>query len=78
MLPREEWFAAVARHDPWFNRKDDNTLVLTFSGYKCGNYFDAEEELRQLGAMFLTADFDQVSGRTFCHVREPRKLAPVE
>lgn len=77
-IERSAWFEAVKAVDPWFSRKDNKTLVLTFSGYKCENYRLAEEALMKFGAFFLSVDFDSHSGKTFCLVREPKRLAKPE
>jgi len=66
------WFDLVKKHDPWFQRKDDRHLVMSFLGYKCENYFTAQRELLEVGGGIMSADFDEQSGRTYCVVVEPR------
>lgn len=43
-----------------------------FEGYRPAEMYDAEAELRALGGVVMSADFDKVCGKTAMVVREPR------
>ncbi len=73
-VSRTKWFDRVAAVCPVWDRLNQNELIVSFSGYKSEQYYVAQEVLGALGGLFLTSDWDKISGRTFCVVREPRGL----
>lgn len=79
MLPKitsEQWFDAVKQATNHWDRVNDRCLVLWFSGYKCSNYFQAQQLIGSLGGFFLKVEFDSMCGKTRVLVREPKCLKP--
>jgi len=67
-----KWFNILDKVDPGFRRIDEKTVLISFNGYKCENYFNGCEILQQAGAVQLTCDYDKHCGKTFVKFREPK------
>jgi len=71
----ENLYDAIEKHTSHWDRRDENTLVLYFSGYRTKAAYDCETEIRTFGAFVIGMDFDRQCGKTKVIVREPKKAA---
>ena len=78
MITSTDWFKAVELATHHWDRKDPETLVLWFSGYKTQDAYDAETELRKLGGFVLSYDWHPTCGKTAMILKEPKHLRGVK
>lgn len=59
-----------------WDRSSINTIYFSYPGYKHMDFYEVMESLRKLGCKLDFdkgyEEFDQMCGRTFCHLIEPK------